>query len=141
MRAHYPEEVRVNIVQAVIGELIAILGYALLGSAVYKLFQIASDLGEIKALLQKTGGNPAIDHVTPPRVGDSATEYAQNLLRAVNAESRRSENEPVRSAESVAGCHVRRWSAKFRIWPATSPADCRPDSCQLRLTVVFNCQV
>jgi hypothetical protein len=96
------EEVRVNIAQAVVGELVAIVGYALLCAAVYKLFQIGNDLGEIKALLQRTGRNPALDHGTPPLDGDSATEYAQNLLRAVNAESGRSENEPAKSAKPLA---------------------------------------
>ena len=88
-----------NIAQAAIGELVAIIGYALLCTAVYKLFQIANHLDEIKALLQKTGGNPASEHGALPLDGDSATEYARNLLRAVNAESRRGENEPEKSGE------------------------------------------
>ena len=99
---HYLEEVRVNIAQAVVGELVAIVGYALLCAAVYKLFQIGNDLGEIKALLQKTARNPVIDPGTFQPDADSATEYAQNLLRAVNAESRRNENEPAKSEEPLA---------------------------------------
>ena len=88
-----------NIAQAALGELVAIVGYALLCTAVYKLFQIANHLDEIKALLRKTGRNPTSDHGVLALDGDSAMEYAQNLLRAVNAESRRSENKPTKSAE------------------------------------------
>ena len=101
MPEHDLEEVRVNIAQAFLGEIVAIVGYALLCVAVYKLFQIDSHLVEIKSLLQKTGGKPASDLVTAQLESDSATEYARNLLRAVNAESQHSENEPARSAEPL----------------------------------------
>lgn len=73
------------------------VGYALLFAAIYKLFQIANRLDEIKALLQKTGRIPAIDHGALEFDGDSATEYAQNLLRSVNAESPRTDSEPAKS--------------------------------------------
>ena len=86
------EELPVSIAQAFLGEIFSILGYALLIAAVYKLFQIGADLGEIKTLLMKSGKAPASDPVMPVAVGDSAAEYAQNLLRSVSAETRRTEN-------------------------------------------------
>ena len=76
-----------------LGEIVAIAGYALLFAAVYKLFQIGTDIGEIKTLLQ-VRGIPVSAQATPLAPGDPATEYAQTLLRAVNAESRHSETQP-----------------------------------------------
>ena len=61
-----------NIAQAALGELVAIVGYALLCTAVYKLFQIANHLDEIKALLRKTGRNPTSDHIKATRDRDES---------------------------------------------------------------------
>ena len=74
------------IVQALIGELFALVGYGLLLAAVYKLFQIGADLREVKALL-KTGRNSVNGPGASRELGDSAAEYAENLLRAVSSGS------------------------------------------------------
>jgi len=88
----------VDLAQTFLSELFAMLGYALLIVCVYKLFRIGTELKEIKELLQKstrnssTGG--AASSTLTSTLGDSATEYAENLLRAIHAESKDSESEP-----------------------------------------------
>ena len=95
-----------------LNQLFVILGYAVLGIVAYKLFQLNADLREIKALLQKSNrnasfnpvelgaaarGSAAPSSVAPTTVsladGDDATEYAEKLLRSLQAEAARSENE------------------------------------------------
>jgi hypothetical protein len=74
---------------------------------VYKVFQIATDIREIKDLMASSRRTPLSAPFTPvgapalaPEVTrdliaeDSAAAYAEHLLRAVNAESQRSENAP-----------------------------------------------
>ena len=75
---------------------------------VYKVFQIAADIREIKDLIGSGRRNPLgaapFTAVSAPGLApeitkeliaeDSAAAYAEQLLRAVNAESRRSENAP-----------------------------------------------
>jgi hypothetical protein len=70
-----------------VGELITIIGYVMIFVGVYKLFQIGSDLGEIKELL-KSGQRGIAGPSGPvgPVVTDPAEAYAENLLRAVNQE-------------------------------------------------------
>ena len=89
-----------DLAQTFLSEIFVIFGYALLGAAVYKLFQIGAELGEIKALLQKSTRNaslgPAVSSTVSPAVSsagdDSATEYAEKLLRSLQAESAHSES-------------------------------------------------
>lgn len=85
-----------EIIGALLGEMAAIMGYVLLLAAVWKLFQIATELGEIKELLRNQARSvppsPALAHALAPltdlRSADDASDYAEKLLRAVNAESR-----------------------------------------------------
>ena len=82
-----------DIARSLFGEILAIAGYAVLFAAVYKLFQISTDLGEIKDLLKgQRRNNELLVHAQPGN--DGADEYARNLLRAVSAESHRTENGP-----------------------------------------------
>jgi hypothetical protein len=104
----YPgEEIVVDIVRVFIGELLGIAAYALLGAAVYKLFQISTVLAEIKELLQGQRRGEPVAHEAAPGAAvtgnlvashessdDAASEYARNLLRSLNAESKRAESEP-----------------------------------------------
>lgn len=86
-----------GILSAFLGEAVAIVGYVLLFAGVYKLFQIATDLGEIKQLLKDQARSappsPALPVAFAPHAdlqrSDDASEYAEKLLRAVNAESQR----------------------------------------------------
>ncbi len=57
--------------------------YALLLAGVFKLFQIATDLGEIKDLLRDLKRNT--ENPLPPAL--SSSQSAESLLRAVSAES------------------------------------------------------
>jgi hypothetical protein len=87
-----------DMAQAFLGEIVAILGYALVGTAVYKLFQIATELSEIKALLQKSARNTSLGPESSSTVSaadgdDAAADYAANLLRSLQAESARSDSE------------------------------------------------
>jgi hypothetical protein len=74
-----------------VAEIITIIGYVMIFVGVYKIFQISSTLGEIKELLKSQGGfvssGPA-----GPLPSDPADAYAENLLRAVNHESREVEH-------------------------------------------------
>jgi hypothetical protein len=86
---------------AFLSEILTILGYAAILAIVFKLFQIATELTEIKKLLENQRRNDALTpvpataaivpgarNITPDESSeDAAAEYAKNLLRAVNAES------------------------------------------------------
>jgi hypothetical protein len=75
---------------------------------VYKVFQIATDIREIKDLMASgrrvplgaapftpVGAPGLAPEITKDLIAeDSAAAYAENLLRAVNAESQRAENAP-----------------------------------------------
>lgn len=87
-----------DLLGAFFSELAAIIGYMLLSVAVYKLFQITTELGEIKELLKKQARSsvsalapPEQDPISSPiadlHSSDDAAVYAEKLLRAVNAES------------------------------------------------------
>jgi hypothetical protein len=86
----------VDFVGAFVQEITVIASYALLIGGVYMLFRISSDLGEIKQLLKdrtrSAPPSPALSSALAPlanmRSTDDASEYAEQLLRAVNAESR-----------------------------------------------------
>ena len=77
---------------AFVTEIISIIGYVMIFLGVYKIFQISSTLGEIKELLksQRTYGGPSAPLGALP--SDPAEAYAENLLRAVNHESREAEH-------------------------------------------------
>lgn len=75
--------------------ILTILAYVGIVIAVYKLFQIANDLGEIKALLSRNGGLPATpsgpvsgDTIASLRaLGADSESYADHLLRQVRSEA------------------------------------------------------
>jgi hypothetical protein len=72
--------------QAIFSSVMTIFFYAIVIAAVWKLFQIATDLGEIKTILadiRRAAGKP----VAPPQAGPISLESAEALLREVGAES------------------------------------------------------
>ncbi|MDP9112684.1 MAG: hypothetical protein M3O20_03265 [Acidobacteriota bacterium] len=82
--------------------ILTIIGYVVIFFGVYKVYQVASDIREIKELLVNGRRNllPAASLVPASAPGlapeiakdllaeDAATAYAQSLLRAVNPEAR-----------------------------------------------------
>lgn len=83
----------------------AFAGYVVFFAGVYKLFQMATTLGEIKELLKGQRRNefpvPAVPSVAAVAGSgdslpedDAASEYARNLLRTVSIESQRAAGEP-----------------------------------------------
>ena len=85
---------------AFISGILSIIGYVIIFVGVYKVHQIAADIREIKDLVASArrttlGGSaltPVASGIAPEITNDliaedSATAYAQSLLRAVNAES------------------------------------------------------
>src|SRR3954463_11814359 len=93
---------------AIASGLLSIVGYVVIFLGVYKVFQIATDIGEIKELILSRSRVPSAAAAFTPAVPtgltpeitkdliaeDSAAAYAEHLLRAVNAESQRAENAP-----------------------------------------------
>ena len=77
------EEKALAPVQAILGTLVSIVIYAVILMGVIKLFQIATDLSEIKDLLHDIKRNTQ-DAALP---GLSAPPSPESLLHAVNAES------------------------------------------------------
>ena len=76
-----------------------IIGYVMIFAGVYKLFQIASVLGEIKELLKSQrsfAGSQGAFGPPRPAASDPADAYAENLLRAVNQESHEVDTAPTR---------------------------------------------
>lgn len=69
--------------QMIVSSLVSILAYSLLIFAVYKLFQLASDVREIKDTVQDIRRNT--QEAVPPPVAHS--QSPETLLRAVGAES------------------------------------------------------
>jgi len=100
----------VDFVQVFLSQAVALFGYALLVTAVYKIFQLSKEVQEIKDLLKKSGRSSSFaPAVQPPVAYDGpadesgadeygADEYAANLLRSLQAESPRSESEPRKTA-------------------------------------------
>src|ERR1700692_89294 len=93
---------------AIVSGLLTIVGYVVIFLGVYKVFQIATDIREIKDLIVNrsripsaaaapfsSAGAPVLTpEITKDCIAeDSAAAYAEHLLRAVNAESR-TENTP-----------------------------------------------
>jgi hypothetical protein len=109
------EGVRLEIAGTFFQEVIALVGYALMFAAVYKLFQMSTDLGEIKELLKRRNSLPitplpsaSIPATAPSSAiasnftaplptsvqpssdfadGESATAYAEQLMRAIQSQS------------------------------------------------------
>jgi hypothetical protein len=93
---------------AIVNGLLSIVGYVVIFLGVYKVFQIATDIREIKDLMvsgrRTPSGSASFTAVSAPGLTpdvtkdliaeDSAAAYAEHLLRAVNAESQRPENVP-----------------------------------------------
>ena len=79
--------------QAIMSGVITIFFYAMVIAAVWKLFQVATDLGEIKTLLQEMHragvASKPIEPATPAPVlaGPISLASAEALLREVEAES------------------------------------------------------
>jgi hypothetical protein len=67
----------------VVSSVVSILAYSLIIFAVYKVFQIAGDVSEMKDLLQDIKRNT--QEVVPPLPVHS--QSPESLLRAVSAES------------------------------------------------------
>jgi hypothetical protein len=94
----------VDLSGAFVNGLLSIIGYVIIFVGVYKVTQIATDIREIKDLMASARRNPlGVTPLTPglaPEITkdliaeDSATAYAQSLLRAVNAESHGTASEP-----------------------------------------------
>jgi hypothetical protein len=94
----------VDLSGAFVNGILAIIGYVVIFVGVYKVHQIATDIREIKDLVASARRSSAA--ITPlPRglapeiakdlvADDSATAYAQSLLRTVNAESHPGASEP-----------------------------------------------
>jgi hypothetical protein len=103
----------VGAMQVIISSVMSIFSYALVVAAVWKLFQIGNDLGEIKtiltdlrraaatpAALPALTGNPAPSTTPPPVLaGPISIESAEALLREVAVESQvREAAEPPKTA-------------------------------------------
>jgi hypothetical protein len=94
----------VDFAGALVNGLLTIVGYFVIFLGVYKVYQIATDIREIKDLVASAGRNsvgvaavkpgPAPVITKDLLAEDSAAAYAQGLLRAVNAESHVKQNEP-----------------------------------------------
>jgi hypothetical protein len=76
----------VGALPAIISFAMTLFSYAILLAAIWKLFQIASDLAEIKTLLANQRSIPAPPAVAPAP-GPISLESAEALLREVAAES------------------------------------------------------
>jgi len=100
--------VAVDLTGTVVNGLFTIVAYIVIFLGVYKVFQIATDIREIKELMASSRRTPlgagsvapVQAHGLPSEITkdliaeDSAAAYAEQLLRAVNAESQRTESEP-----------------------------------------------
>ena len=84
-----------DLAQMFLSEAVAIFGYALLVTAVYKIFQLGKEVAEIKELLKKSTRNSSQGTAALPAVAedDTATAYSENLLRSLQAEVPRSQSE------------------------------------------------
>ena len=84
-----------------INGLLTIAAYIAIFLGVYKVFQIATDIRQIKEMVASSRRGPlSVGAITPSEITkdliaeDSAAAYAEQLLRAVNAESPRTQSEP-----------------------------------------------
>lgn len=78
--------------QAILSSVMTIFFYAVVAAALWKLFQIATDLGEIKTMLadmRRAQGSSSVrptSSIAPPS-GPISLESAEALLREVAAEA------------------------------------------------------
>jgi hypothetical protein len=72
--------------QAILSGVMTAFLYAMVVAFVWKVFQISTDLGEIKTLLKEMRQTPATP--VPAPAGPISLESAEALLREVAAESR-----------------------------------------------------
>jgi hypothetical protein len=95
--------------QAIMSGVMTIFYYAMVIAAVWKLFQVATDLGEIKTMLaemRRTASTPELKPLAsstaaaPPPImaGPISLESAEALLREVEAESQALANQPKTTA-------------------------------------------
>jgi hypothetical protein len=91
-------------IQTITSGVITIFFYAMVIAAVWKLFQVATDLGEIKTMLaemRRTASAPEPKPVAAPppiMAGPISLESAEALLREVEAESHALANQPKTNA-------------------------------------------
>jgi len=99
------KERAVDFFGVIVNGLLTTVAYVVIFFGVYKLYQIATDIHEIKDLVvsarRVTPGAAPVPAVAGPvfssemardvAADDSAADYAANLLRAVNAGSQRTE--------------------------------------------------
>jgi len=99
------KERAVDFFGAIVNGLLTTVAYVVIFFGVYKLYQIATDIHEIKDLVVSarrvpSGAAPftpvsaailAPEITRDPATEDSAADYAANLLRTVNAGSQRTE--------------------------------------------------
>jgi hypothetical protein len=89
----------VDFLRALVGDTLSFAAYAALFAGVYKLFQVATALDEIKELLKSQrhdeflARGPAATAIASGEAlsDEAAAEYAKNLLRAVNEEAQHAE--------------------------------------------------
>ncbi len=75
--------------QALVSGMLMIVGYVVVFFGVYKIYQIATDIREMKEWLQgRKSGSPSAASPAPLAFEDSATAYAEKLLRVVNEDQR-----------------------------------------------------
>jgi hypothetical protein len=90
----------VGALPAIISFAMTLFSYAILLAAMWKLFQIASDLAEIKTLLANQRNIPAPPapsyHPVAPAPGPISLESAEALLREVAAESHGAAAQPAK---------------------------------------------
>jgi hypothetical protein len=92
----------VDLFRVFVGDILSFVVYVAFFAGIYKLFQVATTLDEIKGLLKgqrrneflAQGPAAAATDSGDPLPDDAASAYAQNLLRAVNAEAQRTGAEP-----------------------------------------------
>jgi hypothetical protein len=80
----------VGATQVILSSVMSIFFYAIIVAAVWKIFQIATELGEIKTILadiRRNAASPIAKPVPSPVPGPISLESAEALLRQVGAES------------------------------------------------------
>jgi hypothetical protein len=80
----------VGAMQVILSGVMTLFFYALVFAAVWKLFQVATDLGEIKTMLSEMRrgiANPELKPIAAPASTPISLESAEALLREVAAES------------------------------------------------------
>jgi hypothetical protein len=103
---HPQEDISLDSVATFITGLTTIVAYAAMMATIFKLFQIASELGEIKELLKNTRVRPSSGESEPesllPVIGADSDSYAEQLLKKVKAEESRGTARAESAAEILA---------------------------------------